>query len=131
MRGNDIDVSVSVSFLEACKGTSRTININPIVDCSTCAGSGLKAGAKRTTCSQCGGTGAVTFVVDSGFRMASTCTNCHGTGTTVPRGSQCGTCAGQGQVKMKKSVKVDIPAGECLKGQIFSCPKVLMQNCRR
>ncbi|THH32107.1 hypothetical protein EUX98_g2085 [Antrodiella citrinella] len=93
MRGNDIEVNVGISFMEACKGTSRTVNINPVVSCGTCSGSGLKAGAKRSTCGHCGGSGSVTFVVD------------------IPHGSQCGTCAGVGQVRTKKSVRVDIPAG--------------------
>ncbi|KAH8100460.1 DnaJ protein [Cristinia sonorae] len=111
MRGNDIDIAVGISFMEACKGTSRTVSIDPVVNCGTCTGTGLKAGAKRSTCTQCGGSGTLTFVVDSGFQMASTCNVCQGTGTVVPRASQCGTCAGVGQVRTKKSVKVDIPAG--------------------
>ncbi|GJE87744.1 DnaJ protein [Phanerochaete sordida] len=111
MRGSDVEASVGVSFMEACKGTSRTVSIHPIVNCSTCSGTGLKPGAKRSTCGTCGGSGTRTFVLDSGFQMASTCPSCHGTGSTVPRGSQCGDCAGVGQVKTKKTVKVDIPAG--------------------
>lgn len=111
MRGSDVEASIGISFMEACKGTSRTINVTPIVNCGTCSGTGLKAGAKRSTCNSCGGSGTRTFVIDSGFHMASTCTTCQGTGSTIPRGSQCGECAGVGQVRMKKSVKVDIPAG--------------------
>lgn len=52
-----------------------------------------------------------THIIDSGFQMASTCSTCQGTGTTVPPGSQCNSCAGLGQVRTRKSVKVDIPAG--------------------
>ncbi|THH18100.1 hypothetical protein EW146_g2824 [Bondarzewia mesenterica] len=110
-RGEDIEASVGVSFLDAAKGTSRTVNVSPVINCSTCSGSGLKSGAKRTTCQSCGGTGTVTYVIDSGFQMASTCHTCQGTGTTVPRGSQCPACAGVGKVRERKSVKVDIPAG--------------------
>ena len=107
------------------------VNITPIVNCGTCSGTGLKSGAKRTTCAHCGGTGTITFVVDSGFQMATTCSACHGTGTTVPRGSQCGTCAGAGQVRTKKSVKVDIPAGEYSKGPIHLYPRMTNALCRR
>jgi molecular chaperone DnaJ len=112
MRGSDIETSIGISFMEACKGTSRQVNVTPVVNCSTCSGSGLKAGAKRSTCTSCGGTGTRTFVLDSGFQMASTCGACSGTGSTIPRGSQCGDCGGVGQVRTKKTVKVDIPAGE-------------------
>lgn len=111
VRGSDIEASVGVEFLEACQGTSRTINITPVVDCKPCSGSGLKAGAKRSTCGSCGGSGTRTFVIQSGFQMASTCAECGGTGTTVPKGSQCGDCNGLGKVRVRKPVKVEIPAG--------------------
>ncbi|KAG8715681.1 hypothetical protein FRC11_001309 [Ceratobasidium sp. 423] len=111
IRGNDIEAAVGIEFLEACHGTSRTINVTPVVDCKPCSGSGLKSGAKRSTCGSCRGTGTRTFVIQSGFQMASTCAECGGTGTTVPKGSQCGDCGGLGKVRIRKTVKVDIPAG--------------------
>jgi len=111
MRGSDLEATLGVTFMEACKGTSRTIPITPIVNCSTCSGSGLRPGAKRSTCTACGGTGTRTYVIDSGFHMSSTCGNCHGSGSTVPRGSQCGECGGVGQVRIRKNIQVDIPAG--------------------
>lgn len=112
MRGGDIEASIGISFMDSCKGTSQTINVTTVANCGTCSGTGLKAGAKRSTCTSCGGTGTRTFALDNGFHMASTCPTCQGTGSTVPRGSKCGECAGMGQVRVKKSVKVDIPAGE-------------------
>lgn len=112
MRGSDLEASIGISFMEACKGTSRTINITPVVNCTTCTGTGMKRGAKRSTCTACGGAGTRTFVLESGFRMSATCPACQGTGSTIPRGSQCGDCGGVGQVRMKKSVEVNIPAGE-------------------
>ncbi len=111
-RGGDVEATVGISFMEACKGTKRTITVTPIVKCTTCSGSGLKAGASRSTCSACGGTGVRSYVIDSGFHMQTTCTSCHGTGSTVPPSGQCDTCAGVGQVKVRKSVPIDIPAGE-------------------
>jgi len=110
-RGSDLEASVGLSFLEACKGTKKKVTVTPIVNCKPCSGSGLKPGAKRSTCSDCGGTGSRTFVIDSGFQMASTCTRCSGSGTTVPRGSQCGECAGVGKVRTRKTVEVDVPPG--------------------
>lgn len=107
-------MSIGVTFLEACKGVTKKVTINPVVNCHSCSGSGLKPGAKRTTCHACGGTGTKLFVIDSGFQMASTCTTCSGTGSTVPRGSQCGPCSGVGKVREKKVVQVNIPAGSSL-----------------
>lgn len=111
IRGDDLEARIGISFLDAAKGVKRTINITPISNCSTCSGSGLKPGVKKSTCTSCGGTGTRTFVIDSGFQMASTCGSCQGTGTTVPRGGQCSDCGGLGKVRIRKSVSVDIPAG--------------------
>lgn len=112
VRGGDITAAVSISFMEACKGTTRTINITPIVECDTCHGSGLKAGATRSTCHTCRGSGVNEFVVNN-FRMQATCSSCNGTGSTVPSNGRCGTCAGIGHVRVRKAVTINIPAGEC------------------
>lgn len=109
--GDDVEASIRISFLESCRGTTRTIPITPVVDCATCSGSGLKPGAKKSSCGQCNGTGTRTFVIDSGFQMASTCTTCQGTGSTVPRNAQCGECSGLGKVKLRSTIDVDLPAG--------------------
>ncbi|BGP22115.1 molecular chaperone DnaJ [Rhodotorula toruloides] len=109
--GDDIDVSISVPFIQAAKGTSKTIQISPVVDCHTCHGSGLKEGMKKTTCGSCGGTGTRTFTIQSGFQMASTCAACGGSGSVAPPGSNCGTCAGVGKVRERRSVEVKIPPG--------------------
>lgn len=109
--GEDLEASVSIPFVDACKGTSRTVNVTPIVDCHTCEGSGLKAGASRQTCHTCHGTGQMTYVIQSGFQMATSCSTCHGTGSTVPSGSSCSSCDGMGKVKERKAVVVDLPPG--------------------
>lgn len=111
VQGDNLRVGVKISFLDACKGAKRSINITPIANCGTCNGSGLKAGAKRTTCGSCGGSGTRTFVIDSGFHMASTCQTCGGTGSTTPRSSECSPCGGVGKVRINKTVQVDIPPG--------------------
>ncbi|RDB28435.1 DnaJ 1, mitochondrial [Hypsizygus marmoreus] len=110
-RGANIETTVKINFMEACKGTTKTVNVSPVTNCSTCSGSGLKQGAKRTTCTACGGSGTRTFIIDSGFQMASTCSVCSGVGSSVPRSGQCGTCGGVGKVKSTKTVQVNIPAG--------------------
>jgi molecular chaperone DnaJ len=98
--------------MEAAKGTSRTIKVNPVVDCGACTGTGLRAGSQRSKCPTCNGSGTRTFVIDSGFQMASTCPTCQGVGTVIPRGHHCRECDGIGKVRGRKSVKVDIPAGQ-------------------
>jgi molecular chaperone DnaJ len=118
--------------MDACKGTKKTIEVTPVVDCSPCTGTGLKPGIKRTKCSACNGTGTRTFVVDSGFRMASTCQVCRGVGTVVPQGGDCASCDGLGKVRQRKSVVVNIPAGMNQQFSIrFSSLSKPHHRCRR
>ncbi|GAA5822993.1 hypothetical protein JCM5353_007846 [Sporobolomyces roseus] len=109
--GDDIEISLSIPFIDAAKGSSRTVAISPVVDCHTCKGNGMKEGMKKTTCGSCGGTGTRTFTIQSGFQMASTCASCGGSGSVAPPGSNCGTCAGVGKVRERRSVEVKIPPG--------------------
>lgn len=109
--GEQIEVQTSISFMEAAKGTSKTITIYPMVTCDTCSGSGLKPGTKRSECKTCGGSGTQIHFVQGGFQMGSTCSSCRGTGQETPRGSQCRTCHGDGAVKSRNTLVVDIPAG--------------------
>lgn len=43
--------------------------------------------------------------------MASTCGACGGQGVTIPKGGECRTCSGNGVVRERKTIKVDIPGG--------------------
>jgi len=49
--------------------------------------------------------------MQQGFQMASTCEACGGQGVTIPKGGECGSCHGNGVVRQRKSVQVDIPGG--------------------
>ncbi|CEJ85054.1 Putative Chaperone DnaJ [[Torrubiella] hemipterigena] len=109
--GENIEVQASITFMEAAKGTSKTISITPMTECGTCSGSGLKSGTSRTSCTACNGTGTRLHFMQGGFQMASTCGTCEGTGTVIPKGSECGTCHGNGVVRDRKTITVDIPAG--------------------
>jgi len=109
--GESIEVQTTVSFMEAAKGTSKTITITPLTTCKTCSGNGLKPGTKRSECKSCGGTGTKVHFMSGGFQMASTCGACGGHGVTIPRGGECRTCSGDGVVRERKTINVDIPGG--------------------
>ncbi|KAM3453990.1 hypothetical protein MY5147_007086 [Beauveria neobassiana] len=109
--GENIEVQASITFMEAAKGTSKTISITPTVECGTCTGSGLKTGSQRAPCKACNGTGTRLHFMQGGFQMASTCGTCEGSGSTIPKGSECKTCSGHGVVRERKTINVDIPAG--------------------
>ncbi|KAF1913284.1 hypothetical protein BDU57DRAFT_456860, partial [Ampelomyces quisqualis] len=108
--GDNIEVQTNISFLDAAKGVSKEVVITPLVECGTCTGSGLKAGAKRAECKSCGGTGQRVTSMGS-FHMSATCGSCGGSGFAIPRGSSCKTCSGDGAVKERKTVSIDIPGG--------------------
>jgi molecular chaperone DnaJ len=109
--GDSIEVQVNISFMEAAKGTSKAVTITPLVTCQTCSGSGLKPGTKRSECASCGGTGTRVHFMSGGFQMASTCGSCGGQGVTIPRGGECRTCSGNGVVRERKTINVEIPGG--------------------
>ncbi|KAL8709291.1 MAG: hypothetical protein Q9220_005884 [cf. Caloplaca sp. 1 TL-2023] len=109
--GQNIEVQTNISFMDAAKGVSKDIFITPLVQCKTCSGRGLKKGQSRSTCQKCGGTGTRVHFVQAGFQMASTCETCGGQGMMIPRGGECNSCSGDGVVRERKTVNVDIPGG--------------------
>ncbi|KAL9004086.1 MAG: hypothetical protein Q9188_003072 [Gyalolechia gomerana] len=111
LMGQNIEVQTNISFMDAAKGTSKDISINPLVQCKTCSGRGMKKGQTKSTCKRCGGTGTKVHFVQAGFQMASTCETCGGQGMAIPRGGECGSCSGNGVIRQRKTVNVDIPAG--------------------
>ena len=111
MVGENIEVQTNISFMDAAKGVQKDIGITPLVQCKTCTGSGLKKGMSRSECKSCEGTGTRVHFMQGGFQMASTCGSCGGTGVTIPKGGECGTCRGNGAVRERRTVTVDIPGG--------------------
>lgn len=109
--GEDIEVQTNISFMDAAKGTTKDIHIMPLVACGTCKSEGLKPGKKRASCSSCGGSGTQVHFIQGGFQMASTCGVCGGSGSSIPHGSACDTCHGEGAVRERKTVKANIPGG--------------------
>ncbi|KAF8457799.1 hypothetical protein BGX38DRAFT_729108 [Terfezia claveryi] len=109
--GENIEVSATITFMESAKGTKKTIQIRPIVTCSSCNGNGLKAGAKRKTCGRCGGTGTRLHFLPGGFHMASTCDTCGGIGATISHSDACSTCRGRGVHEERRTVTMEIPPG--------------------
>ncbi|KAJ2692591.1 mdj1 protein precursor [Coemansia sp. RSA 1285] len=108
--GEDIEASVTVTFMDAVRGTRANVVVTPIVKCEPCGGSGAKKGARRQTCKTCGGSGQATFAM-GGFHVQQPCPACGAEGSTISRKDQCPSCDGKGRVRERKSVPVDIPPG--------------------
>jgi len=56
-RGSDLEVPIKIAFMEAVRGTSRTISLRRPEACPTCHGSGALAGGQP--CARCGGDGVI------------------------------------------------------------------------
>ena len=111
-RGSDIVVSLSISFMEACKGIVHDIEINRVETCEDCGGTGAKAGTQAKTCPDCRGTGKVNVRQQTMFGiMQSTraCSKCMGKGKIIE--TPCPTCSGNGVTQKKVPISVNIPAG--------------------
>ncbi|KAG1084569.1 hypothetical protein G6F42_021733 [Rhizopus arrhizus] len=48
--GDDLQVPLTLTFMEAVKGTTKYVQVNKVTKCDTCHGSGLGEGKKKETC---------------------------------------------------------------------------------
>ncbi len=112
VKGNDTQVRIQLSFMEAVKGCKKEIPIQRLERCADCSGSGAKAGTSPETCPDCGGTGQVRVQQRSPFGVIQTmkaCSRCGGKGKIIS--DPCKSCNGMGRVRRSKKISVDIPAG--------------------
>jgi len=107
-RGHDVEMRLDLSFEQAFAGTSTQVEVDGIESCSTCSGSGAKPGTGRKTCAACGGTGH-TSEGQGMFGFSRPCPACGGEGSALE--SPCGACRGQGKVRVRRPVTVNVPAG--------------------
>ena len=112
VRGDDLRYDVRLEFKEAVFGVEKEIQIRRTEDCSTCSGTGAKAGTDKQTCSTCNGQGEVQYAQQTPFGQfvrVGTCEACSGTGSIIKE--KCETCHGSGKESKIKKMKVKIPAG--------------------
>jgi molecular chaperone DnaJ len=100
-----------IDFMEAVKGASKKVMVDPIRTCEPCHGHGTKSGKAPDTCKVCHGTGQQKISLQ-GFHMAAPCQACGGVGTLLQKGKECHTCGGVGRVRVHESVDVHVPAGK-------------------
>lgn len=112
IRGNNINIEVSMDFLEAAKGCKKEINFSRLVKCETCDGSGAAKGTTPETCPDCHGSGRVQVQQRTPFGVVQsmkTCSKCSGTGKIVK--DPCTNCKGAGRVRKNVKLEVNVPAG--------------------
>ena len=111
-KGEDALVRLSLELGDVVFGTRREVEIDTAVLCDSCQGSCCQPGTEPERCDVCGGSGHVQRQVRSLLGNVVTqqpCGSCQGFGTRIPH--PCTTCQGQGRVRSRRTVGLDIPAG--------------------
>lgn len=110
--GADALLGIKLDLAECYTGVRKPITVDTAVLCNDCEGTGSKTKAKAKTCTECQGTGEIQQVQRSflGNVMTSRpCSACMGTGEVVP--DPCPECGGDGRVRSRRELTVNIPAG--------------------
>lgn len=112
VRGDDTEIVVELAFREAVFGTSREVSLDTPVGCTTCQGTGARAGTTAMRCPECQGAGELHRVRQSILGQVVTavpCRRCGGAGEVIS--SPCSDCRGDGRVTETRTFTVDVPAG--------------------
>ena len=110
--GEDINLRINLTFMEACTGCSKAINVSRIETCDHCGGTGAKDAKNLSTCPTCNGTGQVRYSQQTFLgRVVNVgpCQDCGGTGKKIL--NKCEFCGGTGTVRKTRTINVQIPAG--------------------
>lgn len=110
--GNDALLRTAISLDEAFTGVKKDVTVDTAVVCDVCSGTGSESKSKPVTCDNCHGTGTVEEIQQSFLGNIMTtrdCPKCHGFGELIP--DPCRKCAGDGRVRARRDLTVNIPAG--------------------
>ena len=107
-RGQDVEASVTLAFLDALRGCTVPLRLTTTGPCTTCGGSGAAPGTLPQQCATCGGAG-VTSRSQGGFAFSEPCRACRGSGRVVQ--TPCPGCRGEGRAAEGKTLNVRIPPG--------------------
>src|ERR1700730_9873112 len=107
-KGQTVEATLDIPFRTAARGGKVPIELEVSEECPTCHGSGTAPGASLRICPECNGRGVISFG-QGGFAVNRTCPVCLGRGQ-VPT-EPCPTCHGSGEVRAKRKVLINVPAG--------------------
>ncbi len=111
-KGSDIRADLELEFEQAAFGITKDVTVRRQEKCSTCDGTGAKAGTSAKKCDKCGGTGQVRYRQNTAlgrFETVRTCDKCHGQGTIIEE--PCSQCGGSGKVLKTRTIAIKVPAG--------------------
>ncbi|UCC24046.1 MAG: molecular chaperone DnaJ [Gemmatimonadales bacterium] len=107
-KGQDVEYVVDIPFETAVLGKKVSIEVPITEECATCGGDGAAPGTGLQTCSECSGSGEVSFG-QPGFAVKRPCPACFGRGK-IPE-SPCASCGGRGEVRQNRKISVSVPKG--------------------
>lgn len=112
IKGNDTIYKIRIDFMDSIKGTQIPIPVTYDEPCSHCHGTGAESPSDIRECPTCHGRGYVNQRSQTLFGVMETqvaCPTCGGSGKKVTK--SCHQCGGNGYSRVKKELKVNIPAG--------------------
>ncbi len=107
-RGQDIQHSITLTFMEAIKGMTMNFKIDRSIVCTSCKGFRQVTTGKKTTCTNCGGNGKQKLR-QGNMVFETPCRSCDGRGFFDS--VACDNCGGAGRKPFAEKIKVSIPPG--------------------
>ena len=110
--GEDIQKEMTLSFMDAAKGCSKSFSYMRNEPCESCKGTGAKNGTEYQTCGKCQGTGTIRVTQNTMFGRTirqTVCPDCAGSGRSIKE--KCPDCKGKGSQRKETTVKIEIPSG--------------------
>ncbi len=111
-RGQDALIRIQLDLAEAAFGVSKELKVDTAVLCTVCGGKGTAPGTTVSQCGTCQGRGEISHVQRSFLgevRTMRPCPTCHGFGTVIT--DPCRECSGDGRVRARRAINVDVPPG--------------------
>jgi molecular chaperone DnaJ len=106
--GQNVEYVVEIPFLTAVQGGKVSVDLALTEECATCHGDGAEPGTGLSPCSECNGTGNVSFG-QGGFAVTRPCPACFGRGK-IPD-TPCPSCEGRGTVRQRRKIQISVPVG--------------------
>lgn len=110
--GDDVRADVELTLQEVIDGVTREVSVDRMTQCSNCNGLGTEGAKPPETCPNCKGQGVISAVRNTFIgqvRTQTTCPTCQGQGTVIK--DPCHVCRGQGLVRERSTVTINVPAG--------------------
>ncbi len=108
VRGQDIQHTVNLTFLEAIKGITMNFQVERSLACENCKGNQRIKSSDKNPCGSCNGSGK-SKIRQGNMVFEGACRSCDGRG--VYDSVECPSCYGRGRLPHTEKIKVQIPPG--------------------